>query len=77
MHHEPAPVPDAPVIDTLGAGDVWHGAFTVALAEGRGTAAAMRFANAAATLKCVRGAGRTGAPPREAVDALVGDAFHA
>ena len=46
-------------VDTLAAGDVWHGAFTLALAEGarrRDTPA--RFANAAAALKCSRIGGR-------------------
>jgi sugar/nucleoside kinase (ribokinase family) len=41
-------------IDTLGAGDVFHGAFALALAEGRDVAAALRFATAAAGLKCTR-----------------------
>jgi sulfofructose kinase len=58
-------------IDTLGAGDVFHGAFTLALAEGRGIADAMRFAAAAAGLKCTRFGGSTGAPHRGEVDALL------
>jgi sugar/nucleoside kinase (ribokinase family) len=46
------------VADTLAAGDVWHGAFMLALAEGQDVATASRFANAAAALKCSRGGGR-------------------
>ncbi|WP_157016179.1 PfkB family carbohydrate kinase [Mesorhizobium xinjiangense] len=59
-------VPSFPVevVDSLGAGDVWHGAFTLAMAEGRGEAAAMRFANAVAAIKCTRFGGRLGTPDR-------------
>ena len=62
-----AHVPAFPVevADTLGAGDIWHGAFTLALAEGQGEAMAIRFANAAAALKCTRPGGRKGAPSRD------------
>jgi sulfofructose kinase len=52
------------VVDTLGAGDVWHGAFALALAEGRDEASAVRFAQAAAALKVRRRGGRAGAPTR-------------
>jgi sulfofructose kinase len=55
-------------VDTLAAGDVWHGAFTLALGEGSPIVDAARFANAAAALKCTRPGGRTGAPSR--VDVL-------
>lgn len=58
-------------VDTLGAGDVFHGAFTLALAEGRDIAAAMRFAAAAAALKCSRLGGSMGAPRRDEVDGLL------
>ena len=49
-------------VDTLAAGDVFHGAFALALAEGRAIADAMRFAAATAALKCTRFGGGTGAP---------------
>jgi sulfofructose kinase len=42
-------------IDTNGAGDVFHGAFTLALAEGSEPDMAFRFASAAAALKCETG----------------------
>ena len=58
-------------VDTLAAGDVWHGAFTLALAEGSTIEAAARFANAAAAIKCTRLGGRSGAPKRADVDALM------
>lgn len=59
-------VPAAQVtpIDTLGAGDVWHGAFTLKLAERAPEPEAVAFANAAASLKCTRPGGRSGAPNR-------------
>ncbi len=48
------------VVDTLGAGDVWHGAFALALAEGKGEFASATFATGAAALKVTQG----GAAPR-------------
>lgn len=63
-----APAFGVEVRDTLGAGDVWHGAFTLALAEGRTEGDAVRFANAAAALKCATFGGRKGCPDRTAVE---------
>ena len=54
-------------VDTLGAGDVFHGAFALALAEGMAAYAAARFACVAASLKCEVFGGRMGAPDRAAV----------
>ena len=51
-------------IDTLGAGDVWHGIFALMLAEGMGAEEAIRHANGAAALKCLTKGGRAGAPSR-------------
>jgi len=56
------------VVDTLAAGDIFHGAYAVAIAEGCGIAEAMRFASAAAALKCTVSGGRKGAPVRAAVE---------
>lgn len=58
-------------VDTLGAGDVWHGVFTLALAEGQTLSAAIRFASAAAALKCTRPGGGDGAPNRADVLAFL------
>ncbi len=55
------------VVDTLGAGDTFHGAFTLMLAEGRSEREAMRFSAAAAALKCTRYGGILGAPTRAEV----------
>ena len=65
------PAPKVNTVDTLAAGDVWHGAFTLALAEGQDVASASRFANAAAAIKCSRGGGRQGAPTRAEVAAML------
>lgn len=55
-------------IDTLGAGDTWHGAFALALAECRSESQAILFSNAAAAIKCSRFGGRDGIPCRAEVD---------
>jgi sulfofructose kinase len=61
----------APVVDTTAAGDVFHGALGVALAEGQADADALRFAAAAAALKCLRPRGVDGAPMRAEVESLL------
>ena len=38
--------------DTVGAGDIWHGVFSLQLARGQAEEEAVRYANAAAALKC-------------------------
>jgi sugar/nucleoside kinase (ribokinase family) len=59
------------VIDSLGAGDAFHGAFTLALAEGRDLAGCLRFASACAALKCTKFGGAAGAPTRAEVEAFL------
>lgn len=66
-----AHAPRVQAVDTLAAGDVFHGALTLALAEGRSLAEAAAFANAAAAIKCARFGGRRGAPAREEVEQLM------
>lgn len=56
------------VVDTLAAGDVFHGAFALGLAEGRDIQAAGRFAAGAAALKCTRFGGRLAIPTRAELD---------
>ncbi|MDH2405770.1 sugar kinase [Bradyrhizobium sp. SSUT18] len=55
-------------VDTLGAGDVFHGAFTLRLAEGSDVKEALQFAAAAAALKCTRHGGGLAAPQRIEVE---------
>lgn len=65
-------VPARPVtaVDTLGAGDVYHGAAALALAEGAGFAEALRFAGAAAAVKVSRPSGPDSFPTRSDIDNL-------
>jgi sulfofructose kinase len=65
VHHQPAF--DVEVIDTLGAGDVFHGVLALALADGLSAADAVRRASAAAALKCTRPGGRAGIPDAAAL----------
>jgi sulfofructose kinase len=58
-------------VDTLGAGDVFHGAFALAITEGRELRQALRFASAAAALKCTRFGGAFAAPQRLEVEELL------
>lgn len=66
-------VPAFPVIavDTNGAGDIFHGAYTLGLAEGMDVEQAARFAGASAALKCARGSGWESIPDRAAVEILL------
>ena len=50
------------VVDTTGAGDVFHGALAVRLAQNQPAQEAVRFASAVAALKCTRPGGRAGIP---------------
>jgi sulfofructose kinase len=58
-------------VDTLGAGDVFHGAFALAVTEGQELRQALRFASAAAALKCTRFGGAFAAPQRAEVEELL------
>ena len=66
-------IPALPVaaVDTLGAGDVYHGAAALALAEGAGFAEALRFAGAAAAVKVSRPSGPDSFPIRADVENLM------
>lgn len=58
-------------VDTLGAGDVFHGAFALAITENQDIPDALRFASAAAALKCTRFGGAFAAPQRAEVSELL------
>lgn len=63
--------PAVAAVDTLAAGDVFHGALALAILEGRPLAAAARYACVAASLKCGRFGGRLGCPSRAEVEAAL------
>jgi len=67
---ETIPAPKIDAVDTLGAGDVWHGAFTLLLAQGAEELNAVKFANVAAALKCTRVGGGWSAPKLSEVSAF-------
>ncbi len=66
--HVPAPKVD--VIDTTGAGDAFHGAFALMLAEGHPIQRCVTIAVEVAAEKCTRLGSRAGLPRRSAVAAL-------
>ena len=72
-HHNLQHTPAFPVhtVDTLGAGDVFHGAFALGITEGQDLPTALRFASAAAALKCTRFGGAFAAPQRAEVEELL------
>jgi sulfofructose kinase len=49
-------------VDTLNAGDVWHGAYVYGLVNGWGLSRSVQTANVAAAMKCEHFGGRHGAP---------------
>ena len=59
------------VTDTTGAGDAFHGAFALMIAEGRPTMDCARAAAAVAALKCTRLGSRAGLPTRMELDAFL------
>jgi sulfofructose kinase len=58
-------------VETLGAGDVFHGAYALALARGEAVVPALQYAAAAASLKCTRAGGRAAMPTHEEVAAFL------
>ena len=59
--------PRVDVVDTVGAGDAFHGAFALALSHGRELEETIRFANSVAALKCTVPGGRAGLPTPQAL----------
>jgi ribokinase len=68
--------PSFPVqaVDSTAAGDTFNAGLAVALAEGAGMEAALRFANAAAAISVTRWGAQTSAPERAEVDSMLGRA---
>ncbi len=65
------PAFSAPVVDTTGAGDVFHGALAFGVAQGWAPRPLLRFASAVAALKCRALGGRTACPTRAEVEAFL------
>jgi len=62
-HYQPAF--EVKAVDTTGCGDVFHGAYALALARGFGAHDRVNFASAAAGLKATRTGGQLGAPTED------------
>ncbi len=69
VHHFPAFSVEA--MDTTGCGDVFHGAYTAALAKGEPVRRCIQIASAAAALKATQPGGRSGIPNWESVEELI------
>ena len=60
------PAHPVPVVDTTGAGDVFHGAYLAGAVRGMSSMECARLATAAACIKCTRMGGRAGVPDWDA-----------
>ena len=60
-----------PVVDTTGAGDVFHGAFAFGLARGWDLRRIVEWSNAVAALKCRKLGGRAGIPTFAEVESFL------
>jgi len=69
------PAPAVTVVDTVAAGDSFTGAFAAALSAGYGFSAALQRGLAAGSLACTVAGAQPSIPHRDAIGALVGDAF--
>jgi sulfofructose kinase len=67
------PVFEIRCVDSLAAGDLLHGGFALALAEGQDETNALRFGAAVAAIKCTRLGGSGGAPTRAEVETFLAE----
>ncbi|WP_322200720.1 carbohydrate kinase family protein [Acutalibacter intestini] len=65
------PAYQVPVMDTTGAGDVFHGAYLAAAVRGLAPVECARVATAAACIKCTRMGGRAGVPDWDTAQKLL------
>lgn len=59
---------EVPIVSTLGAGDVFHGALLAAILDGQTSEEALRWANGAAALSCAALDGRSAIPDRATLE---------
>lgn len=59
------PAMDVPIVDTTGAGDVFHGAFDAAYLNGLDVVSAAKYATGVSSIKCTYMGGRAGIPDSE------------
>jgi sulfofructose kinase len=69
LRHSPAF--EVKTVDTLGAGDVFHGIFALGLAEGNTEEDSIYEASAAAAIHCSRSGGRKSIPDREEINSFL------
>jgi sugar/nucleoside kinase (ribokinase family) len=69
LQHQPAFA--VATVDTTGCGDVFHGAYAAALAQGLDLPARIRLASAAAALKTLQPGGQAGIPSRVRLEAFL------
>lgn len=62
------PAMDVPVVDTMGAGDVFHGAFDAAYLNGLDIVSAAKYATGVSSIKCTQMGGRAGIPDSETLE---------
>ena len=62
------PAMDVPVVDTTGAGDVFHGAFDTAYLNGMDVVSAAKYATGVSSIKCTQMGGRAGIPDAETLE---------
>ena len=62
------------VVNTTGAGDIFHGAFALRIAGGEDLLGALRYASAAAALGCAKMGVRVAIPTKAEVESLIHDA---
>lgn len=70
---EQPPIAVEPIVDTTGAGDVFHGAFAYGIALGWELRRNLRFASAVAAMKCRQLGGRAGIPTMAEVEQFLGE----
>ena len=66
-----APAFKIEVVDTTGCGDVFHGAYALAIAQGREVKEAVRFAAAAAAVTATKIGGRDGIPTAQQLQSFI------